>query len=116
MKPIQVSLVANCVIVFPLSYLLLVHKPKRMERVYGPDTDARRILASLYLAIGVVSVRALMESDEPTAMAMAAPLLGLQIVYKMLTVVTVGLTSPVVITNVGVTALHLYTLHSIGFW
>lgn len=104
---LRLSLSINCIIVFPLTYLLLIRKPESMDEVYGPDSDARRILASVYFAIGVVSALAFFVAQP---LPFAAPLLTLQIIYKLTTVAAVGLKSPVVIANVCVVVFHLCTL------
>ena len=112
MKMLTVSLILNAVIVFPVSIGMLLNQPG-MTVAFGPESDARRILASVYLAIGLVSVAGLVAlalGPTPVVVPMAAGLLVMQVVYKMITVVTVGMSSPVVMTNVAVIAVHLVTL------
>lgn len=74
---------------------------------YGPDSPGRRILLALYLSIGLVSA-GLLVWRQPTAIA---ALLAVQIVYKVLTPLTVGsLQNPVVISNLVIAAFHAATL------
>jgi hypothetical protein len=109
---LQASLALNGAIVFHVSFRMLVSKSKGMDVVMGPDTQARRILASVYLAVGVVSMKALtLEKDE--AVKVAVPLLWFQIVYKSITALTCKSFNPVIVTNQIVTVVHLYTLYSL---
>lgn len=109
---LQASLALNGAIVFPVSFRMLVSKSKGMDVVMGPDTQARRILASVYLAVGVVSMKALtMEKDD--AVKVAVPLFWFQIVYKAITALTCKSFNAVIATNQIVTAAHLCTLYSL---
>jgi hypothetical protein len=74
---------------------------------YGEDSPARRILLSVYMAIGLVSV-ALLFVRRPVAVA---ALLLVQIVYKVTTPFTVGtLANPVVVSNLAIAAFNAATL------
>ncbi len=74
---------------------------------YGPDSPGRRILLAVYLSIGLVSA-GLLVWRQPTGIA---ALLAVQIVYKLLTPLTVGtLQNPVVISNLLIAAFHAATL------
>lgn len=109
---LQISLALNSAIVFPVSYGMLVSKSKGMELVMGPDTQARRILASVYMAVGVISLKALsMEKD--TSVKLAVPLFWFQIVYKTMSAVVCKSFNPVIVTNQIVAAVHLCTLVSL---
>ncbi|QBF33512.1 hypothetical protein [Thalassococcus sp. S3] len=102
-----IALVVNCLIVFPLSLALLRDAPQ-MAPVYGAQTDARRILACLYLSIGFLSISALsllVMISQHAALEIARPLFALQIIYKIGTLFAVGWQSPVVKTNVAVSVL-----------
>lgn len=107
---LYVSLTLNALVVFPLTILLLFVKPERMVKVYGPDSDARRILASIYFAIGVASVAAMFRKGE-AMIHMAFPIFYLQIIYKLTTAFTVGFSNPVVISNVAISAFHMVTMY-----
>ena len=121
---LYVSLTVNILVVFPLSIMLLIIKPKRVDKVYGPDTDARKILASIYFAIGVASTWTMYllwktTSSETTTddtagvITMALSIFYLQIIYKLTTIFTVGIQNPVVVANVFISMLHLMTAHSV---
>lgn len=109
---LTVTLALNCAITFPLAFLLLMKKSKLIKRIYGADSNARRILACMYMAIGVVSARALRENDFDQQLALAAPLFQIQCFYKTMTAFAVGPKSPVVVVNLAIVALQLYTLRT----
>jgi hypothetical protein len=101
------SLALNLVVLFPVCAGLVMRGP-RMTSVFGEWTPARGILLSVYLAIAVASA-ALLAWPDPR---MAAVLLGLQVVYKVTTPLTVGtVRNPVVISNLVIAATHLVTLN-----
>ena len=115
MLMLTLSLGLNALIVFPVSLGMLSGTPG-MVAAFGPDSDARQILASVYLAIGLVSLAAmigLMSEYRDIIIPMAAGLLMMQVVYKLITVATVGLGSPVVLTNIAVIVVHTATLISL---
>lgn len=106
------SLVANVAITFAVS-LAIWRNNVGVGQVFGTDSPARRILTCLYLTIGLVScyVLMLLALGQPgIAWSVAKTLFALQIIYKLMTVITVGLRHPVVITNLCVVALHTITL------
>jgi hypothetical protein len=74
---------------------------------YGTATAARGILLSVYGAILIVSTVLLFRQEA----MLVAPLLLVQVVYKLTTPLTVGsLQNPVVISNIVIAAVHLATL------
>lgn len=79
-----------------------------MDGAFGPDTDARRILACVYVAIAVLSAALIVlhVGNAPWAVPMTLSLFAVQITYKVATVVAVGLSSPVILTNVVVVAVQ----------
>lgn len=101
------ALVLNVLILAPLVSALLLGRPSMVE-TFGPVTDARLILTSVYLSICVVSVALiaahLARADWVVPATMA--LFAVQITYKLTTVVLVGMSSPVVITNLVVVAVQ----------
>lgn len=112
---LTISYVANLAVLLPLLAAFYL-APARMELVFGPATDARSILVCLYATIASASVLGLgliASGRWDTAVSLAIPLFGLQIVYKLMTVPMVGLTSPVVVTNLVVVAIHSATLLSL---
>jgi len=79
-----------------------------MVQAFGPETPARSILLSVYLAIVVLSALELagLAAGVPAAPNAALTLLVFQIVYKTLTIILVGLTNLVVKTNAAIAAFH----------
>jgi hypothetical protein len=72
---------------------------------------ARRILAAIYAAIALASAALLvLDLLDHNVAAWTQALLGVQVVYKLLTVPLVGLRNPVVVSNLGIAAVHLITL------
>ncbi|MEI6833031.1 MAG: hypothetical protein WCL28_03480 [bacterium] len=103
---ILVSLVANVAVLIPVCVGLLV-EASWVADVYGAATPARGILLSVYVAILIVSM-CLLFKREPI---LVAPLLLVQVLYKLTTPFTVGsFTNPVVISNVVIAGIHLVTL------
>ncbi len=108
-KMILISLIFNVLVLIPVCIGLIGDVP-RVSSVYGGYTPARGILLSVYGAILFVSIALLF---KPLPM-LVAPLLLVQILYKVTTPFTVGsFTNPVVISNLLVAMLHLITLYVI---
>lgn len=103
------SLAINVFVLVPVC-LGLITKAGWTLSAYGPDSPARAVLLSVYLAILLCSV-GLMAKPIPT---MVAALLMVQIVYKVITPFAVGnLSNPVVVSNLAIAAFHSITLWSI---
>ncbi|MEO1346640.1 MAG: hypothetical protein AAFV74_21060 [Pseudomonadota bacterium] len=103
---ITVSLMLNIVILIPVT-LGLITEATWADQAYGERSPARDILLSVYLAILLVSF-ALLIWKISTAVA---ALLLVQVVYKVITPITVGsVDHPVVATNLFVVACHTVTL------
>ena len=81
-----------------------------MQKSSGLDTQARRILGAMYVAINVVSLGALQLPPEK-AKLIAVPVFGAQIIYKTITAFINIKWNQVIYANQFVTAVHLYTLH-----
>lgn len=112
MLMIALSFLANSLITFAVVAALWRGGPA-MTEAFGTDSPARRILACVYAAIGLVSVYALLQiaaDKAAVAATVGATLFPLQIVYKLATAAAVGPRHPVVIANLGVAALHSATL------
>ena len=108
-KMILISLIVNVLVLMPVCIGLIGDVP-RVSGVYGDFSPARGILLSVYGAILLVSITLLF---KPLPI-LVAPLLLVQILYKVTTPFTVGgLTNPVVISNLLVAVLHLITLYLI---
>ena len=112
----KTSLVANLAILVPVcsSLARATRQPsseitKRMNYVYGIDTNARRILTCMYTSLGIASGAILV---FPQNLEMYAPaVLGFQILYKLQTAAVLPLNNPVLIANLGVSCLHTITLY-----
>lgn len=105
-KMVLASLLTNVAVLIPVCVGLLVDAAWVAD-VYGAASAARGILLSVYGAILVVSA-GLLFTREPM---FVAPLLLVQVLYKLTTPFTVGsFANPVVISNLVIVALHLTTL------
>ena len=105
-----VSLSLNVLVLVPV-LIALGANGRAAEQAWGADTAARRILAAIYAAILAASVALLafhLIDRDITAWTQA--LLGVQVVYKLLTAPLVGLRNPVVISNIGIALVHIITL------
>jgi hypothetical protein len=103
------SLGINIAVLVPVCFGL-VTKAGWTITPYGPETPARGILLSVYLAILACSAGLLVKPVP----GMVAALLLVQIVYKITTPVTVGtFGNPVVVSNLAIAAFHTITLWSI---
>lgn len=103
------SLAINIAVLVPVCASLLLGAAW-IERAFGPPGPARGILASVYLAILIVSL-ALLVWRQPWAIA---ALLLVQVTYKLTTPFTVGtLRNPVVLSNLAIAAFHLAALASL---
>lgn len=103
------SLALNIAVLVPVCYGLLTHA-EGSGSAFGAETPARGILLSVYLAILICSIGLLFKPVP----AMVATLLFVQIVYKITTPFTVGsIAHPVVLSNLGIAAVHGVTLWSI---
>ena len=106
---LTVSLLLNVLVLIPVC-LGLLRDGERMGTVLGPRQDGRQILLAIYLAILALSVLLLLRPDP----AMAGGLLLVQVIYKLLSPLTVGkLRHPVVLSNLGIAGVHALTLWSL---
>lgn len=103
---IILSLLLNAAVLIPVTYGLATSAPWAVE-AYGDASDARGILLAIYFAILTASL-ALLAKPVPT---LVAALLAIQIIYKLLTPLTVGTVGhPVVISNLAIAAFHAVTV------
>ena len=111
---LYVSLAANVLVLVPVTAGLWFDLPWTAA-AYGGDAPARRILLAVYLAILIGSLGLLLGCVCWRVLPEAAlTLLGLQIVYKLLSSVTVGsLANPVVVSNLAIALLHAVTAVSL---
>lgn len=101
-----VSLFLNILVLVPVCAGLLL-RATWIDAAYGPATQARGILLAVYLAI-LIGSAVLLFRPAPQQVAV---LLCLQVVYKLLTPITVGtFRNPVVISNIVIAAIHAVTV------
>jgi hypothetical protein len=81
----------------------------------SPPTAGRGILLSLYFSILCLSLLLLWlhvrSADKAVAEHMSAALLAAQILYKITTPATAGVSNPVAISNLAISVLHAATLY-----
>lgn len=105
-KFIRISLLLNVFVLVPVC-MGLITNASWAQQSYGGPSPARGILLSVYMAICAVSVFLLFRPNP----LLVAPLLVVQVVYKITTPFTVGtLANPVVISNLVIAAVHSITL------
>jgi hypothetical protein len=105
---VTISHLVNVLVAGGMAFLL-IKNAAAIQAVYGPSTPARAILASIYMAIAVTSLCALV--FPAYSIAIAKVLFPLQILYKLSTIFTVGLiTHPVVVSNILISILHVASL------
>lgn len=80
------------------------------DEAYGPPSAARGILLAIYAAIGLMS-GLLLARPEPAAVA---AMLAVQVVYKVMSPLTVGsIRNPVVVSDLLIAGVHGLTLASL---
>jgi hypothetical protein len=106
---IYISLAINIVVLVPIVVLMAIKSPL-VDTAWGPLTEARAILWSIYIAILIASIFLVF---MPIASFVAA-LLAVQVTYKLTTPFTIGsFRNPVVISNLVIATVHAVTLVSI---
>lgn len=106
LRMVRVSLGLNIVVLVPVCAVLILNVTPFVD-VWGLSTPARGILLSMYLSILILSVGLWMQRNP----ILVAPLLAMQICYKVTTPITVGtITNPVVISNLAIASVHAITL------
>lgn len=106
LRMVRVSLGLNIAVLVPVCAVLILNVTPFVD-VWGLATPARGILLSMYLSILVLSVGLWMQRNP----MLVAPLLAMQICYKVTTPITVGtITNPVVISNLAIAIVHVITL------
>jgi len=121
---IVVSLLLNIAVLIPVVAVLLIGtRPGRDARErfpWGERTPARDILLAIYIAILLVSIALLVAvatlGPSVAIESAAAALFVVQIVYKLLTAVTVqhAVRNPVVISNLLIAAVHGVTVATLA--
>ena len=106
LRMVRVSLGLNIAVLIPVCTVLILNLTPFVD-VWGPATPARGILLSMYVSILILSVGLWMQRNP----MLVAPLLAMQVCYKVMTPITVGtLTNPVVISNLAIAIVHVITL------
>jgi hypothetical protein len=108
------ALAFNIIVLVPVVSALMLGLPQT-EQSYGPITEGRSILISIYMAIAIVSAAliAMHLKRRTWAMPMSVALFAVQITYKLITVPMVGLSNPVVISNLVVVAVQVLALSTL---
>ena len=106
LRMVRVSLGVNIAVLTPVCAVLMLDLTPFVD-VWGPATPARGILLSMYLSILILSAGLWMRRNP----MLVAPLLAMQVCYKVTTPITVGtIINPVVICNLVVAFVHAITL------
>lgn len=119
-----ISLLLNIAVLIPVVAVLLLSTRRGIDTrgsfPWGARTPARDILLAIYIAILTASIAllAVVATTGPSVAvdAAAVSLFAVQIVYKVLTAVTVrdALRNPVVLSNLGIAAVHGVTVATLG--
>ncbi len=110
MKILVYTCLAVNILVLTTIFVLMAMKSPLVDDSWGPFTEARGILMSIYLSILVVSVLLLFFPVPAFLFA----LFSVQVIYKITTPFTVGsFSNPVVISNLFIAAFYTVTLISI---
>lgn len=121
---IVISLLLNIAVLIPVIAVLALSTRRgidaRARFPWGQRTPARDILLSIYVAILVASITLLVavavSGPSLVIESAAVALFAVQIVYKVLTAVTVtdALRNPVVLSNLGIAAVHAVTVATLA--
>jgi hypothetical protein len=106
LRMVRLSLGLNIAVLIPVCTVLILNLTPFVDE-WGPATPARGILLSIYVSILVLSIGSWMQKNP----MLVAPLLAMQVCYKVMTPITVGtITNPVVISNLVIAIVHGITL------
>ena len=109
---IKASLIINIVVLIPVC-ILMARDRFETVRVFGPQSTARQILLCMYLAILAASIAAM--SKATWTIAIAVPMLAMQVFYKTLSVVIItDKSTPVLWFNLAIAVFHARTLYLEG--
>ena len=109
---VYLSHIVNVLIAGMMGTLLFFNSTSPIIEVFGPITPARQILSCVYLSIAVMSSIALISKSKRTSIAVV--LFPIQIVYKILTLISVSdILNPVPWSNLAISILHAYSLYLI---
>lgn len=106
---VTISLALNLAVLLPVIGGLATDA-RWVPRGFGQRSASRGILLAIDTAIAVVSTALLIHPSRPAV----ARLLGVQVVYKLLTPLTAGtVRNPVVRSNLVIAAVHAATLSTL---
>ena len=106
LRMVRLSLGLNIAVLIPVCTVLILNLTPFVD-VWGAATPARGILLSMYVSILVLSIGLWMQKNP----MLVAPMLAMQVCYKVMTPITVGtITNPVVISNLVIAIVHGITL------
>lgn len=109
---LKAALVINILVLIPVCIGLLKGSRWTLDS-YGPDSPARRILLAIYLSILIFTAVCLRWPHHDNIIV----LLLFQIVYKLLSAVTVrNLRNPVVISNLLIALFHSMAIYMEGLY
>lgn len=107
---IKASYILNIVVLVPVCMLIL-RDGAEAARVFGPNGTARQILVCMYLAILGASVTGMVQ--PAWALAIALPLLTIQVFYKTLSVFLIkDKSTPVLWFNLVIAMFHAWSLYT----
>ena len=106
---LYVSLIVNIIVLLPVCIIILMNG-KAAELAWGTKTDGRSILLAVYFTILLFSVLLLIVGPNGL-LPIVHTLLAIQITYKLISVITVGMRSAVVISNIAISLLHSGTIY-----
>lgn len=107
---LSASLIINIVVLVPVC-ILIARDNLDARRVFGPQSTARQILLCIYLAILAASITAM--SNSYRMVAIAVPLLAIQVFYKTLSVfIIIDKSTPVLWFNLAIAIFHAWTIYT----
>lgn len=112
-RVLMTSTILNILVLIPVISVILLDLVQ-VERVWGSNQPSRQILVSIYLAILLASISLLFLKSK-ASLIVAVTLFSMQIIYKTLTAVFVinAFTNPVVLSNLAINVVHLFTIYTI---
>ncbi len=113
MNIVYVSLLVNILVAGFWGGVLFRNSYPNLTKVFGVDSPGLRILSSLYSAIALASIVAVVFPAHLISIVLV--LFPLQIFYKLLSVIAVkDIKNPVVISNIFIALLHSVSLYLIS--
>jgi hypothetical protein len=106
---LALSLALNVVVLVPVCIGLMLNTTW-VDHAFGPRQPARQILLAVYLSILLLSLLLLLHPRPDAALG----LLAAQVIYKVISPWSVGTwRNPVVLSNLGIAAVHAVTIASL---